>query len=103
MDKLTLKSDLTATGDDVGAEGLGCDGNGLPCWATIDELGDINGDEVAKSIFTGEANGLDIFCGMLLCTKSVFPKLDNCWVTPKSPPSSTVIITHITSEIIKEP
>lgn len=98
---LTLNNALTGTGDEVGTVGLGCDVNGLPCCAIIDEFGDINGDDVVRSNFIGEAKGFGKFCGMLLCTKSDFPKLDNCCVTPKSPPSSTVIITHITSEMYK--
>lgn len=44
----------------------------------------------------GEANGLGTFCGAGFRTKS-FPNRDSCCVTAKTPPSATVMITHIGS------
>ena len=53
------------------------------------------GVESPKGLAEGEA-GLDPICEFIS-----LPNVDNCCVNPKSPPSSTHRITHITSKRVK--
>lgn len=81
--------------------GLSWEMYGLPCWACTELLGEITAILLPSSALwfdrVGERNGFWTVWGTGFWTKS-FPNLDNCWVTAKTPPSATVMITQIGSE-----
>lgn len=82
--------------------GLSWEIHGLPCWASNELLGDANAVTVLSSAlwadWVGDRNGFWTLWGAGFCTKSL-PNLDNCWVTANKPPSATVMITQMGSEI----
>lgn len=93
--------------------GLSCAMNGLPICAVIEEFGDIlltglpgndkrGGEKLGRgislwSLFKGEANGFGIGWLWLECPCVSVPNLDIFCVISSNPPTSTWIITHITS------